>query len=181
MKLMPSMQREENTMTKSLRVVTLIVLAALAATAAFAQTDAQKAFTAIKGMPGTWESKAPDGRVLQVSFKVTAGGSAVMSEILGQGPEDMITMFHLDGPQRLLMTHYCGAGNQPRMQASLSPDGKTISFNFIDATNLATPDAGHMQRMVLTLLDENHHTEEWTFLDHGKETKELFDLHRNKM
>ncbi|SPF41437.1 conserved exported hypothetical protein [Candidatus Sulfotelmatobacter kueseliae] len=178
MKLMPSMKREENTMTKSLRVVTLIVLAALAATAAFAQTDAQKAFTAIKSMPGTWESKAPDGRVLQVSFKVTAGGSAVMSEILGQGPEDMITMFHLDGPQRLLMTHYCGAGNQPRMQASLSPDGKTISFNFIDATNLATPDAGHMQRMVLTLLDENHHTEEWTFLDHGKETKEVFDLRR---
>jgi len=101
-----------------------------------------------------------------------------MSEILGQGPEDMITMFHLDGPNRLLMTHYCGAGNQPRMQGSLSPDGKTITFNFVDATNLASPDAGHMQRVVLTLLDENHHTEEWTFLDHGKETKEVFDLRR---
>jgi len=176
MKLMPSMKREENTMTKSLRVVTLIVLAALAATSAFAQTDAQKAFNSIKNMPGIWEGKMSNGQVAQVSFKVTAGGSAVMSEILGK--EDMITMFHLDGPQRLLMTHYCGAGNQPRMQASLSPDGKTISFNFIDATNLATPDAGHMQRMVLTLLDENHHTEEWTFLDHGKETKEVFDLHR---
>ncbi|MGA2857818.1 MAG: hypothetical protein ABSE40_13190 [Candidatus Sulfotelmatobacter sp.] len=163
-------------MTKSLRVVTLIVLAALAATSAFAQTDAQKAFNSIKNMPGIWEGKMSNGQVAQVSFKVTAGGSAVMSEILGK--EDMITMFHLDGPQRLLMTHYCGAGNQPRMQASLSPDGKTISFNFIDATNLATPDAGHMQRMVLTLLDENHHTEEWTFLDHGKETKEVFDLHR---
>jgi hypothetical protein len=170
------MKREENTMTKSLRVVTLIVLAALAATSAFAQTDAQKAFNSIKNMPGIWEGKMSNGQVAQVSFKVTAGGSAVMSEILGK--EDMITMFHLDGPQRLLMTHYCGAGNQPRMQASLSPDGKTISFNFIDATNLATPDAGHMQRMVLTLLDENHHTEEWTFLDHGKETKEVFDLHR---
>jgi len=176
MKLMPSMKREENTMTKSLRVVTLIVLAALAATSAFAQTDAQKAFNSIKNMPGIWEGKMSNGQVAQVSFKVTAGGSAVMSEILGK--EDMITMFHLDGPQRLLMTHYCGAGNQPRMQARLSPDGKTISFNFIDATNLATPDAGHMQRMVLTLLDENHHTEEWTFLDHGKETKEVFDLHR---
>ena len=169
-------------MTKSLRLPALILLAALAATIAFAQTslptDAQKAFAVIKNMPGTWESKATDGRVLQVTFKVTAGGSAVMSEILGQGPEDMITMFHLDGPNRLLMTHYCGAGNQPRMQGSLSPDGKTITFNFVDATNLASPDAGHMQRVVLTLLDENHHTEEWTFLDHGKETKEVFDLRR---
>lgn len=35
-----------------------------------------------------------------------------------------------------------------------------------------------MQNMVLTLLDENHHTEEWTFNDHGKEMKHVFDLRR---
>jgi len=169
-------------MTQSLRVAAFILLAALAATSVCAQTnsltDAQKAFNTIKNMPGLWEGKDPTGKAIQVSFKVTSGGSAVMSEILGQGPEDMITMFHLDGPNRLFMTHYCGVGNQPRMQASLSPDGKTITFNFVDATNLASPDAGHMQRMVLTMLDDNHHTEEWIFADHGKETKELFDLHR---
>jgi hypothetical protein len=28
------------------------------------------------------------------------------------------------------------------------------------------------------MLDENHHTEDWTFIDHGKEMKEFFDLHR---
>jgi len=161
--------------TRSIRIAALLLLAA---TAAFAQTDAQKAFTAIKNLPGTWEQKAPDGQVLQVTFKVTSGGSAVMSEIMGHGADDMISVFHMDGANRLLMTHYCGAGNQPRMQASVSPDGKTITFNFVDATNLATPDAGHMQRMVLTLVDDNHHTEEWTFLDHGKEMKEVFDLHR---
>jgi hypothetical protein len=64
------------------------------------------------------------------------------------------------------------------MQATVSPDGKTITFNYVDATNLATPDAGRMNRMVLTILDENHHTEEWTYLDHGKEMKELLDLRR---
>jgi len=178
----PAHEDRGNVMTKSLRVPALILLAALATASAFAQTGsptgAQKAFAAIKNMPGIWEGKTPQGQTVQVSFKVVSGGSAVMSEILGQGPEDMITMVHMDGPNRLLMTHYCGVGNQPRMQASVSPDGKIISFNFIDATNLATPDAGHMQRMVLTLLDQNHHTEEWTFLDHGKETKEVFDLHR---
>ena len=99
-----------------------------------------------------------------------------MSEILGK--EDMITMFNLDGPGRLLMTHYCAVGNEPRMEASASPDGKVITFNYVDATNLASPDAAHMHRMVLTLIDENHHTEEWMFVDHGKEHKELFDLHR---
>ena len=53
-----------------------------------------------------------------------------------------------------------------------------MPWNYVDATNLDTPDTGHMQRMVLTILDENHHTEEWTFLDHDKEHKEVFDLHR---
>jgi hypothetical protein len=89
----------------------------------------------------------------------------------------MISMFHMDG-KRLLMTHYCAAGNQPRMQAQASPDGKTLTFEFVDATNLDSPDAGHMQRMVLTMIDENHHTEDWTFVNHGKEMHEHFDLQR---
>ncbi len=163
-------------MPKTLRL-TLFAIAALTATV-FAQTDAEKAFSAIKALPGTWEQKLPDGRALQVTFKVVSGGSAVMSEIMGQGPEDMISMFHMDGPNKLVMTHYCGAGNQPRMQASVSPDGKTVTFAYFDATNLSAPDAGHMQKMVLTVLDENHHTEDWTFLDHGKELKRSFDLRR---
>ena len=163
-------------MPKSIRL-TLLIVAALTVTA-FAQTDAQKAFSAIKNLPGTWEQKTADGRTIQVTFKVVSGGSAVMSEIMGQGPEDMITMFHMDGPNKLLMTHYCGAGNQPRMQAAVSPDGKTVTFTYFDATNLDAPDAGHMQKMVLTMLDENHHTEDWTFADHGKEMKESFDLRR---
>lgn len=144
------------------------------ATAALGQSDAQKAFDRLKAMPGTWEGNTPMGPV-QVTFKVTGGGSAVMSEIMGK--EDMISMFHMDG-DRLLLTHYCAVGNQPRMQANLSPDGKTITFSYVDATNLSAPDAGHMKTMVLTVIDDNHHIEEWTFADHGKEHKAVFDLRR---
>ncbi len=166
------------TNTKARRIVTLMFLAASLTGSALAQTDAQKAFAALKAMPGTWDGKTQDGRAVEVTFKVVSGGSAVMSEIQGHGPEGMISMFHLDGANKLLMTHYCSAGNQPRMRASVSPDGKTFTFTYFDATNLATPDAGHMQRMVLTVLDDNHHTEDWTFADHGKEMKETFDLRR---
>ena len=164
-------------MTNRTRTTTGILIAVLTlmTASALAQTDAQKAFTTIKTLPGTWEGDTHMGPV-QVTFKVTAGGSAVMSEILGK--EDMISMFNLDGPGRLLLTHYCAAGNEPRMQASLSPNGKVITFTFVDATNLATPDAAHMHKMVLTMIDDNHHTEEWTLVDHGKEHTEVFDLHR---
>jgi len=101
-----------------------------------------------------------------------------MSEIKNV-KEDMITMFNLDG-NRLLLTHYCAAGNQPRMLATASADGKTITFDFLDATNLSSPDAAHMAHVVISILDTNHHTEEWTFADHGKEMKEVFDLWRKK-
>ena len=155
--------------------ITLSLVLLLAATA-FAQ-DAQKAFDQLKTLDGTWEGKASNGHDLKVSFRPTAGGSALMSEIMGE--EDMITMFHMDN-NRLLMTHYCGAGNQPRMQASLSPDGKTISFTFVDATNLSSAKAGHMDHVVITIPDADHHTEDWTFKQDGKEMKEHFELARVK-
>jgi hypothetical protein len=161
---------------KSARTLVLMMLT-VAAPAAFSQTGAQKQFDQIKSLAGTWVGKNSQGETLEVTFKSTAGGSAVMSEILGHG-HDMITMFHLDGPDRLLVTHYCSAGNQPRMVATASSDPKTISFNFLDATNLATPDAGRMDRLVVTVTDTNHHTEEWYFGDHGKDAKEVFDLQR---
>ena len=155
--------------------IAFALLVVFVTTCAVAQSDAQKSFDKLKSLAGTWEGKTPNGQPAEVVYQVTSGGSALMSEI--KGPENMITMFHLDGA-RLLMTHYCAAGNQPRMTASLSPDGKTMTFAFLDATNLASPQEGHMQHVVFTFTDANHHSEEWTFLDHGKEMRERFDLAR---
>jgi hypothetical protein len=164
-------------MNKSTRLALALVITLTAATA-LAQSDPQKSFAQLKSLSGDWTGKDGAGRALEVSFSEIAGGSAVMSHIHGHGPENMVSMFHMDGPNRLLITHYCGAGNQPRMLASTSPDGKTITFTYLDATNLATPDAGHMTQLVVAILDPNHHTEDWTFSDHGKDLKEFFDLHR---
>ncbi|MFZ1006760.1 MAG: hypothetical protein WAN65_07990 [Candidatus Sulfotelmatobacter sp.] len=169
---------------KSLRIA-LPLLLSFAATAALAQTSAQKSFDQLKSLAGSWEGKDSEGRPLRVSFRDAARGSTLMSEIQKEGHDkvmiSMISMIHLDGPNRLLLTHYCSTGNQPRMAATTSPDGKTITFDFFDATNLATPDAGHFRRVVFTIVDANHHTEEWNGIDHGKEMKDLFDLHRSEV
>ena len=157
--------------------IAITLLLVLATSAAFAASAAQKSFEELKSLDGSWEGKTPDGQTVQVAYRVTGNGSAVMSEIKGHA--DMISMFNLDG-DRLLMTHYCGAGNQPRMVASTSPDGKTLTFDFLDATNLASPDDGHMTRLVLSMPDTNHHTEEWIYSDHGKQEKEVFQLWRKK-
>ena len=63
----------------------------------------------------------------------------------------------------------------------MSPDGKTLTFDFLDATNLAgTP--GHMQHVVLTMTDANHHSEDWTFLDKdgSGQMHERFELQRKQ-
>ena len=161
---------------KTVRIA-IALLFVFVTSAAFAASAAQKSFEDLKALDGTWEGKSLNGQLLEVAYRVTSNGSAIMSEI--KGKEDMISMFNLDG-DRVLLTHYCAVGNQPRMVASASPDGKTFTFAFVDATNLATPDAAHMIRMVLAMPDANHHTEEWTFSDHGKEHKEVFDLRRKK-
>ena len=129
---------------KAFRYAVTIALM-LCAGFALAESNAQKSFATLKLLAGNWEGKNNQGQTLRVEFRETAGGSALLSEIHGQGPENMISMFHLDG-DRLLMTHYCGAGNQPRMNATLSPDGKSVIFEFVDATNLSSPEAGHMNR-----------------------------------
>jgi len=149
----------------------------LSASFVSAGSDARKTFDQLKGLEGNWAGTNSQGQPLQVTFRLTAGGSALMSEIMGKGPENMITMFHMDG-DRLLMTHYCGAGNQPRMKV-VSSDAKSVSFEFFDGTNIA-PGDGHMQHVTFSQPDADHHIEEWVFLDHGKETKEVFTLARVK-
>jgi len=38
-----------------------------------------------------------------------------------------------------------------------------------------------MQTVVIAMLDANHHSELWTFKDHGQEMKEFFDLRRSEV
>jgi hypothetical protein len=65
------------------------------------------------------------------------------------------------------------------MVGRMSPDAKTVEFEFLDVTgNLKY---GHMQHAVFTIIDENHHIEDWTYMKPGdKPTVAHFDLQRTK-
>ena len=147
--------------------------------AVFAQTPAQKSFDQLKNLAGSWEGTM-DGQSLHVWLRVTSMGNALMHEMKGAGPDNPITMFHLDG-EHLMLTHYCDAGNQPRMVATISPDGKTITFDFVEATNLVATQMGHMKRVTFNFIDADHHTENWEFaMANGKQMGGLLDLRRTK-
>ena len=114
---------------------------------------------------------------MQVTLRATSMGNALMHEMTGAGrPDDPITMLYLD-EDRLLLTHYCDAGNRPRMAGKVSPDGKTVEFDFLDVAG--STQYGHMHHAVFTFIDENHHIEDWTYMKPGdKPVRAHFDLHR---
>jgi hypothetical protein len=161
------------------------------ATSASAPSDAQKSFEQLKNLAGTWEGHVKttppmpemDGGAIQVTLRVTSRGNALVHEMKEAGVIDdptkydhPVTMFYLDG-DRLLLTHYCDAGNRPRMTARTSSDGKTVEFDFVDVAG--PTDHGHMQHAVFTIIDGNHHIEDWTYLMPGdKPVRARMDLTR---
>ena len=157
------------------RTASCLALLLVASCAALAAPDTPAShFDQLKKLAGTWEGKTADGKPVSITLQVVSDGSVLMEL---DPVENMVTMFHPDN-DRLLMTHYCSAHNQPRMQAEVSPDGKRFTFKFLDATNLAKPDAGHMHRMVLSIEDASHMTQQWFFIDGTKEMSETFKFGR---
>jgi hypothetical protein len=167
---------------KSLRFMLSVVLLSIS-TLACAQSDAQKSFDKLKTLAGAWEGKvtldakdfAEGTDRIQVTLRVTSRGNALMHEMKGNSPDDPITMFYLD-QDRLLLTHFCDAGNRPRMVGKSSPDGKTVEFEFLDVAG--KPQAEHMHHAVFTFIDQNHHTEDWTFMMGDKAVHARADLAR---
>ena len=165
----------------------LMAATAFAADTAATQTDARKSFDKLKTLAGSWEGRVTtfpqaaeiEGKLMQVSLRVTSMGNALVHEMTADGrPDHPVTMLYLDG-DRLLLTHYCDAGNRPRMTATTSPDGKTVEFDFLDVAG--GTQYGHMHHAVFTVIDANHHSEDWTYMEPGdKPVRAHVDLQRTK-
>jgi hypothetical protein len=152
-------------------------------------SDAQKSFATMKTLAGEWEGpvtvpEMPEmsgGKPMHLSLRVTSRGNALVHEFQEAGtPLDAtkydhpVTMFYVDGDQ-LTLIHYCDAGNRPRMTGKMSPDGKTVEFELKDISGSTQY---HMHHSVITLIDANHHTEDWTFMMGDKPMHAHFDLQR---
>jgi len=154
---------------------------------AFSQSDAQKSFDKLKTLSGSWEGHVTtiplqtevENKAVQVSLRTTSMGNALMHEMRVDGrPDDPITMLYVDS-DRLLLTHYCDAGNRPRMTGKISADGNAVDFEFLDVAG--STQYGHMHHSVFTVIDANHHSEDWTFMSpDDKPVHAHMELHRTK-
>ena len=131
-------------------------------------------FDRLKALVGEWDSTSSEGKS-RITFALISNGTALMETMVN---ENMTTIYHPDG-NAILMTHYCSAGNQPRMRAQTA-SADSIVFQYVDAANLKGTADGHMRRLVIKFQDADHVTEEWTWKQDGKETISRFQLQRVK-
>lgn len=118
----------------------------------------------LKKLAGEWLAADADGKpTSQVvsAFKVTAAGSAVQETIFPGTDHEMVTLYHLDGPD-LVLTHYCALGNQPRLKADPKAPADQLRFQFAGGSNLNADKDMHMHEGPITFIDEDYI--EWSWL-----------------
>ncbi|HYL06590.1 MAG TPA: hypothetical protein VE075_11145 [Thermoanaerobaculia bacterium] len=136
-------------------------------------------FDHLKALTGNWQAKLPDGKVTHASYEVDAAGTAVVEKLQSEGEPAMVTVYYPDGSQ-VMLTHYCTLGNHPRMRTAGAPTGNSLSFTFVDATNMKAASDAHMDGLKLTFADADHFSQTWVMKKDGKETPVTFNFERTK-
>jgi hypothetical protein len=125
-------------------------------------SPAASAFERLKALEGEWVDA--DGAfgakgAVAVTYRITGGGTAVVETFPVGTAGEMVTVYHKDGND-LLLTHYCSAGNQPRMRAK-SFDGKALAFEFDGGTNIDPKVTSHMHTARLEFLGPDQIRATW--------------------
>ncbi len=141
-----------------------------AAPAAWAQTSAPAAasFERFKALVGDWVDAdgvfgAP-GKVA-ATYRLTGAGSAVVERLMPDTPNEMTTVYHKDGDD-LALTHYCAAGNQPRMRAK-KVDGSVVDFAFDGGSNFDPARDIHMHSARIELISPDEIRQTWQSWNKG--------------
>jgi hypothetical protein len=136
-------------------------------------------FQHLKSLAGDWQGKTPDGKTVKVSYTLVSDGSALMERLSPASEGEMISMYAPDG-DGVMMTHYCSMHNQPRMRSGAPGADGALHFQFVDATNLATPNDPHMDHVTITMPAPDNLVEEWAFKAGDKVQTEKFSYSRAK-
>ena len=138
------------------------------------------AWEKLKTLVGEWKGSyagADGAGEVRISYKLVSNGTSLMETLESGHDSSMVTIYHPDG-SRVLATHYCSIGNQPRMAATgLSPDGRTLTFRFVDASNVG-PDSEVMQGLVVTFEGPDRFAQAWTSRAKGQDQVGTFTYAR---
>jgi hypothetical protein len=178
-----AMQRAATVIVFSLAAFTLTACQATP-TRVHASSSQDKAMLGrIAGLAGEWQTSTTEGEAdVGAVFTVSSGGSVVREVMFPGQDHEMTNMYHMDGG-KLVVTHYCAAGNQPRMVATAAretDEGVVYDFEFDRVSNLRPEHDQYMGKMTLTILRDGGVRQDWQSYDRdGKLTDPFtFDLRR---
>jgi len=107
--------------------VTMMAFFAAAAPVRADNPKSQEAFDRLASLQGEWRGEQ-GGKKINVTYTLTANGSALMEQFRPESGPVMITMFIVDG-NHLIATHYCSAKNHgieiPGRLAQYGPHGNS--------------------------------------------------------
>lgn len=141
--------------------------------------DAEVHFANLKAIVGEWEAPVgKDGKIVRASYALVSKGTVLVETWTTPSGASTMTVFHLDGRQ-LMATHYCAQGNQPRLRWTRTVKG-VLSFDFLDATNLASASASHLAKLDLGLagVDAGRLSRREVYVEGGKEEVTEFVFQR---
>jgi hypothetical protein len=159
-------------MNRSLALISLALLAACSTTKSSMgdANDSKAQLELLSSLAGDWVGTVGEGEhsiPVETTFRITGSKSTVSETMFKGADHEMVSMYHLDGSS-LMHTHYCASGNQPRMIARAPEAPGQITFDFHDATNMASMNDQHMHSMRIQVKDSNHIEEWWTAWKDGK-------------
>lgn len=122
----------------------------------------------LASLAGEWELVSADGTTGPGAvFSMTAGGTALREIMFPGHGHEMTNLYHMDG-SNIVCTHYCAAGNQPRMVAAAltqTDEGPTLDFAFDSVSNFTDAQGHYMGGLKLVIEDESSIRQEWTSFD----------------
>jgi hypothetical protein len=128
--------------------------------------NALRAFETIKTLIGSWQGAPREGKPHSVTYRFTANDSVIVETwTLGPTRESM-TLYSVDG-DRLIATHYCPQGNQPRLQWKPGSRIGQLRFELVGGSNLHARGALHQQAFWLTIHSPTSFTRSETYVPNG--------------
>jgi hypothetical protein len=132
--------------------------------------DGKAAFEKLKALAGTWAGpiNAANGPKGVIKYEVVSGGSVVMEVLFPGQPHEMRSMYTVDKGE-LILTHYCSAGNQPRMRMSKTAStADKIVFDFDGGTGFDASKDMHIHSGEITFLPDGKLEANWNAWVGGK-------------
>lgn len=159
--------------------VSAIVVAQSATKASAASAGLDK----LKALQGEWiDVDGVFGKkgAVAVTYKVTSAGKTVIETFPINTPEEMATVYYVDGND-LVLTHYCSGGTQPRMR-SRGLNGNTLAFDYDGGANIDPKTTHHMHSAQIEFVSADELRATWHNWSNGKpdDHKATFRIVRKK-